>query len=86
MTFCIKILIFCNFYCFRYIHSKNRQGLSFTLAVNHLADKSNEELRLMRGSRKSSVKYNGGLPFNRTEFDFTAPPYFDWRLFGLFKY
>lgn len=28
---------------FRFIHSKNRQGLTYRLAVNHLADKTDEE-------------------------------------------
>lgn len=42
----------------RYIHSKNRAKLGFSLAVNHLADKNTEELKAMRGYRSSGV-YNG---------------------------
>ena len=40
----------------RYIESVNRKGLSFSLAVNHLADKSDEELKVLRGKLKSSSK------------------------------
>jgi hypothetical protein len=31
---------------FRFIHSKNRQGLTYTLAVNHLADRTDDEIRV----------------------------------------
>ena len=33
---------------FRYIQSKNRQGLTFKLAVNHLADRTPDELKVIR--------------------------------------
>lgn len=42
----------------RFIHSKNRQQLGYSLGVNHLADKTNEELKALRGYRSSGV-YNG---------------------------
>lgn len=31
---------------FRFIHSKNRKGLSYRLAINHLADRTEEEIRV----------------------------------------
>ncbi|SPP76476.1 digestive cysteine proteinase 1 [Drosophila guanche] len=67
----------------RYIHSKNRAKLPYTLAVNHLADKTEEELKARRGY-KSSGGYNTGKPFpydvskHRDE----IPDQYDWRLFG----
>lgn len=42
----------------RFIHSKNRARLGFSLAVNHLADKTEEERKAYRGFRSSGV-YNG---------------------------
>ena len=46
----------------RYIHSKNRQHLSYKLASNNLADLTSSEMRFRRGKLKSTG-YNGGLPF-----------------------
>jgi hypothetical protein len=59
----------------------NRKGLSYTLAVNHLADKSDEELAILRGKKKSSsssssssnVK-NNGLPFDMSKYNTNALP------------
>jgi len=65
----------------RYIDSINRKGLSFKLAINHLADKSNEELKILRGKLKSSQK-NNGLPFDKSQFSKSLPESFDWRLYG----
>lgn len=42
----------------RYIHSKNRAKLGFSLGVNHLTDKTNDELKALNGFRSSGV-YNG---------------------------
>ncbi|XP_055383598.1 digestive cysteine proteinase 1 [Condylostylus longicornis] len=67
----------------RLIHSKNRQQLGFSLAVNHLADRTEEELRAIRGYKSSGV-YNGGKPFpyevepRRSN----LPDQWDWRLYG----
>ena len=67
----------------RYIHSKNRQGLSFSLAVNHMADKSSVELRALNG-RRYSAGYNGGLAFNKHKYDReNIPDNMDWRLYGM---
>jgi C1A family cysteine protease len=66
----------------RYIHSKNRKGLSYSLAVNHLADLSDQERGMMRG-RLYTPGYNGGLPFNKYKYDLKSlPDSLDWRYFG----
>lgn len=66
----------------RYIHSKNRAGLTYRLAVNHLADKSSEELKLMRGFRYTPGNH-GGLPFQRSKYNLKdVPANLDWRLYG----
>jgi len=70
----------------RYIDSMNRKGLSFSLSVNHLADKSNEELAVLRGKQKTKPNtQNNGLPFDMskyTEKQKTFPESFDWRIQG----
>jgi len=68
----------------RFISSKNRQGLSYSLASNHLADKSQEEMKVLRGRiYDSSLKYNGGQPQVYTKRMITdAPDTLDWRLYG----
>jgi len=65
---------------YRYIQSKNRASLGYTLSVNHLADRSTEELSYLRGRRHSGV-YNGGSPFTYDR-GFHVPHSFDWRLYG----
>ncbi|XP_075210581.1 C1 family peptidase 26-29-p [Lycorma delicatula] len=72
---------------FRFIQSKNRANLSYRLAVNHLADRTSDELKVLRGRRPSKVAYNGGSPFPYSS-QFLAkyakelPDDLDWRLFG----
>ncbi|XP_034480335.1 digestive cysteine proteinase 1 [Drosophila innubila] len=67
----------------RYIHSKNRAKLSYTLAVNHLADKSEEELKARRGYKSSGV-FNTGKPFpyDVNKLKDEIPSQYDWRLYG----
>ncbi len=44
-----------------------RQGLSYKLSANHLADYTEEEMRMLRGKiHDPELKYNGGLPFSYT--------------------
>ena len=70
------------FFFFRYIHSKNRAGLTFTLGVNHLADKSGEELKLMNGYRHTPGDH-GALVFDPSNIDMVSlPDSIDWRLYG----
>lgn len=68
----------------RFIHSKNRARLGYTLAVNHLADRTDLELKALRGRVHSGV-YNGGRPFPydvRDGAQAAMPAQFDWRLYG----
>lgn len=67
----------------RFINSHNRANLGYTLAVNHLADMTPEELRALRG-RSYSPGYNGGKPFpyNVTELSTEIPESHDWRIYG----
>lgn len=67
----------------RLIHSTNRANLGFQLAVNHLADRSKDELKLLRG-RKVTTGYNGGqqFPYIADEMVKDLPDQLDWRLFG----
>ncbi|EDO41322.1 predicted protein [Nematostella vectensis] len=46
----------------RFIHSKNRRHAGYYLAMNHLGDRSDKELRVLRG-RRYTKGYNGGLPY-----------------------
>ena len=65
-----------------FVNSKNRAGLSYRLAINHLADLNDAEMKMMRG-RKSSLGYNGGLPFDKTAHNIRdIPDQIDWRLYG----
>jgi len=68
----------------RFIHSKNRAGLGFQLGVNHLADRTDLELKALRGKQYSGG-YNGGAPFPYTNHKSMAddlPSDLDWRLYG----
>jgi len=66
----------------RFIHSKNRQHLSYTLAPNHLTDLTDSEMAMLRGKLKTTG-YNGGAPFEYTPEELASTPdALDWRLFG----
>ncbi|XP_055628092.1 digestive cysteine proteinase 1 [Toxorhynchites rutilus septentrionalis] len=67
----------------RFIHSHNRANKGFTVTVNHLADRTDEELKALRGF-KSSNTYNGGQPFPYKVKDLVAdlPESLDWRISG----
>ncbi|KAK0043948.1 digestive cysteine proteinase 2 [Biomphalaria pfeifferi] len=66
----------------RYIHSKNRAGLTYTLAVNHLADRTAKEMKTLRGYRYSHVEH-GGKKFSMNEMNKQdVPDQWDWRLLG----
>lgn len=66
----------------RYIHSKNRANLGYTLASNHLADLTDLEMQALRG-RRYTPGYNGGQPFPYDSSDKESlPDSFDWRLYG----
>jgi len=66
----------------RFINSQNRRNLSYSLAVNHFADHSKDELRMMLGKRASKYAIHHGKPFPREQFPKYLPEYVDWRLAG----
>jgi len=69
---------------FRFIHSHNRKGLTFKLGLNHLADKSDDERKVLRG-KLYSRGYNGGSAFPYSALDMKEakiPQSIDWRLYG----
>lgn len=76
---------FKKFFKNRYIHSKNRAGLSYTLDVNHLADRTEKELKKMRGYRYTHGE-RGGRKFSMGALKQTesVPDQWDWRLLGIF--
>uniref|UniRef100_A0A8C6SKF6 Zgc:110239 n=1 Tax=Neogobius melanostomus TaxID=47308 RepID=A0A8C6SKF6_9GOBI len=65
----------------RYVHSKNRAGLSYSLTLNSLSDRTMSEMAMMRG-RKQSKSLNGGLPFPPVYKHVKVPESLDWRLYG----
>ncbi|XP_018569133.1 digestive cysteine proteinase 1 [Anoplophora glabripennis] len=66
----------------RFIHAVNRQNRGYSLTVNHLADKTELELKALRGKTYSG-EYNGGQPFPYKNIDGDSlPTQFDWRIFG----
>ncbi|XP_005105873.1 digestive cysteine proteinase 1 [Aplysia californica] len=66
----------------RYISSKNRAGLSYTLAVNHMADRTESEMKVMRGFRYSHGP-RGGKTFSMLQIPRNdVPDQWDWRLQG----
>ncbi|KAF3707665.1 SH3 domain-binding protein 5 [Channa argus] len=66
----------------RYVHSKNRAGLPFSLALNSLSDRTLSELSSMRG-RKRGKTPNRGLPFPSKMYKgVNVPDSLDWRLYG----
>ncbi|GAB0089449.1 digestive cysteine proteinase 1 [Sergentomyia squamirostris] len=69
----------------RYIHSMNRAKLGYTLGVNHLADRTDDEIQALRGFRPSTPEQgNGGKPFpyDYEKMTDSLPEQYDWRLYG----
>lgn len=74
---------------YRFIMSHNRKSTTYQVSINHLADRSDDELRAIRGRQSSSdgnsgtPVYDGGLPFDKTKYDRSkVPSQWDWRLLG----
>lgn len=68
---------------YRYVMSENRRSFSFKVGINHLADRSDDELRVLRGRQKSNTAYNGAMSFDKSMFDRSkVPSNWDWRLLG----
>ncbi|XP_050527447.1 digestive cysteine proteinase 1 [Daktulosphaira vitifoliae] len=67
----------------RFIHSKNRANTGYTLAVNHLADKSELELKSLYGYKKTILENNGGKHFSYDMNNIkNLPDSIDWRILG----
>ena len=66
----------------RYIDSTNRKSLTYSLAVNHLTDLSNDELKIMRGYRPSKGP-KGGIEFTSDISVEATPDTWDWRIHGM---
>ncbi|XP_030820555.1 digestive cysteine proteinase 1-like [Camarhynchus parvulus] len=66
----------------RFVHSRNRAALSYTLSLNHLADRTPQELAALRGRRRSGTP-NHGLPFPTELYaGIILPESLDWRMYG----
>ncbi|XP_072741347.1 digestive cysteine proteinase 1-like [Ciconia boyciana] len=66
----------------RFVHSRNRAALSYTLALNHLADRTPQELAALRGRRRSGAP-NNGQPFPTELYaGLILPESLDWRMYG----
>lgn len=65
----------------RFIHSTNRANKGYRVEVNHLADRSPEELGYLRGRLQSRASSNA-LPFPKDKFSSNVPDQVDWRLYG----
>ncbi|XP_043573078.1 digestive cysteine proteinase 1-like isoform X1 [Chiloscyllium plagiosum] len=66
----------------RYIHSMNRRNLTFKLEINHLTDRTINEVSVLNGRLKSTT-LNNGQPFPTELYkSIVPPPSLDWRLYG----
>lgn len=63
---------------YRFINSKNRQPLTYKLAVNHLADLTRDERKAMRGYR--STGFNSKFLYESSVKD--LPSEVDWWIKG----
>lgn len=66
----------------RYVHSKNRQGLTYRLALNHLSDKSQRELKLRNGYRHTAGDHGAQVFDKSTINPRDVPESIDWRTIG----
>jgi hypothetical protein len=63
--------------------SKNRFNTQFKLAVNHLTDFTDTEMKTLRGRLYSGTVNNGGKAFDKTKYSIEGiPQQWDWRLNG----
>jgi hypothetical protein len=68
---------------YRFIMSKNRFNTQFKLAVNHLTDFTDTEMKTLRGRLYSGTVNNGGKAFDKTKYSIEGiPQQWDWRLNG----
>jgi C1A family cysteine protease len=68
----------------RFIHSKNRAGLSYKLAVNHFADTDQTDRKQQLGLKRinDGRKPTGGLYDPSQDPEVTVPETWDWRIQG----
>ncbi|XP_030644895.1 digestive cysteine proteinase 1 [Chanos chanos] len=66
----------------RFVHSMNRAGLSFSLSLNHLADRSERELAVLRGKQRAKTPKTRAQPFPSELRSVQLPDSLDWRLYG----
>lgn len=68
----------------RYIHSINRANVGYKLAVNHLADYSERELKSIYGYKKvKKGRYgNGHFPYRKYNYRTNFPDYINWNTSG----
>ncbi|CAF1256836.1 unnamed protein product [Adineta steineri] len=68
----------------RYINTQNRASLPYKMKINKFADRTDDELRVLRG-RRHTKGFNGGLPFPKEELassNLAIPDSIDWRIMG----
>ncbi|XP_063629321.1 digestive cysteine proteinase 1 isoform X1 [Cydia splendana] len=69
----------------RFVHSHNRARRGYTMAVNHLADRTDDELAALRGRKYSGPNPGLLFPYEREDVEEESdklPSEHDWRLFG----
>ncbi|OTF70897.1 Group 1 mite allergen-like protein (Cysteine protease) [Euroglyphus maynei] len=68
---------------YRFIMAHNRKNLHYQLAVNHLADRTDDEMSRIRGKIQVMNEDKGGIPFDKSKYDISKiPEQWDWRLLG----
>ncbi|XP_072884398.1 digestive cysteine proteinase 2-like [Hemitrygon akajei] len=66
----------------RYVHSMNSQNLTYKMAINHFADRTEEEMIAVRGRLRRNTP-NKGQPFPTHRYkSVLLPTSIDWRLYG----
>jgi len=66
----------------RFVFSTNRAGKSYKVKLNHFADRTDDEMRAMLGTKKS-LTFNGAQAFDKSKFNLNdLPASIDWRIAG----
>ncbi|KAL4708925.1 hypothetical protein ACJJTC_014953 [Scirpophaga incertulas] len=70
---------------YRYIHSTNRAHHGYSVSVNHLADRTDDEIAALRGRKYSGPNEGLKFPYSASmveELSPKLPSEHDWRLYG----
>nr|XP_027200209.1 digestive cysteine proteinase 2-like [Dermatophagoides pteronyssinus] len=68
---------------YRFIQAQNRKNIHYQLAVNHLADRTDEEMSRIRGKIQVTNVDKNGILFDKSHYDTSKlPNQWDWRLLG----